>query len=362
MQARCLILASLGAAAFGGALPKEDKQIHEAAAHVAALEARLSQIQTTGFKATEAAEVKGSRRGRGASHASARINPGLSPVSDKKFFDGGRADYPTDDRPSTKDHFSFPFPKVQDSHDYASDYVKDENGDNGAWKAQAHYDELRASLSSVKDAADKAAGKEHEEAAELGKAQEKEKKATEEAAKQTKKAEEAHKQQEEAQKRSAAANSAIGEAEKLVKSEVTDLEDCKKQLEEAKAHLQKLVKDKEAAATKQAELDAAAADAGKEAELAKKEEAAAQGERDQAQKEHDGKVLSHAEQVAKMEKEVAETNAKLETAAKKLRTYRRDADKGKGQNGGVYYNAGCRTGLPRVLAAALLGLAGLRMA
>merc|ERR1719316_1834515 len=108
--------------------------------------------------------------------------------------------------------------------------------------------------------------------------------------------------------KSAAASSTIAEAEKLVKSEVTDLEGCKKQLEEAKAHLQTLMKDKEAAAKKQAELDAAAAAAKKAEEEAKAAEASAHAERDHAQAEHDGKVLTHAQIVAKKEKEVAETS------------------------------------------------------
>jgi len=319
---------------------------------VNALEARLSELQVT---------ARGSRQRRGAGHVSGRISPELSPASDKKFFDGKRADYPTDGRPSTKDHFSFPFPIVQDSHDYDKDYVKDENADKGEWKAQAHYDKLRSSLSSVKDAASAAARKESEEANELHKAEEAEKKAAEEAAQQAKAAEEAHKKQEEAKKKFAAANSTIAEAEKLVKSEVTDLEDCKKQLEEAKAHLKTLMKDKEAAANKQAELDAAAAAAKKEEDAAKAAEASAHAEHDRAKADHDGKVLTHAEKVAKMEKEVSKTNSELDAAAKNLREYRRDADGGKGKNGGVYYSAGCTMELQRMLVAIMLGLVGLQV-
>merc|ERR1719272_2877724 len=71
----------------------------------------------------------------------AGIHPGLDPVSDKKFYDGSRADYVTDLRPH-KDaplHFSHPFPEVQDSNDYDKDYVKDENGDSGEFAAQEKY-------------------------------------------------------------------------------------------------------------------------------------------------------------------------------------------------------------------------------
>merc|ERR1719238_1587462 len=78
------------------------------------------------------------------------INPPLMPVSDKKFFDGARADYVTDLRPQVKDHFTWPFPEVQDSNDYDKDYVKDENGDGGEYKAQSTYDNLRAKLAKQK--------------------------------------------------------------------------------------------------------------------------------------------------------------------------------------------------------------------
>lgn len=42
--------------------------------------------------------------------------------------------------------FDHPYPIVQDTEDYDKDFVRDENKDNGAWKAQYEYDLLRAQL------------------------------------------------------------------------------------------------------------------------------------------------------------------------------------------------------------------------
>merc|ERR1712072_923930 len=68
--------------------------------------------------------------------------------SDKKFFD---KDYPWDKRPKVDVlHFKHPYPAVQDSGDFDSDYVKDENSDNGSWKAQTEYDRLRHKLAKEK--------------------------------------------------------------------------------------------------------------------------------------------------------------------------------------------------------------------
>merc|ERR1719316_1159898 len=72
------------------------------------------------------------------------VDPELTPKSDKKFF--GK-DYPDDKRPTANDHFSHPFPEVQDDHHYDKDYVKDKNDDGGAWHAQMSYDTARVKVS-----------------------------------------------------------------------------------------------------------------------------------------------------------------------------------------------------------------------
>jgi len=65
----------------------------------------------------------------------AHIAPSLAPESSKKFF--GK-DYPGDHHPVADEHYYFdhPYPAVQDSGDFDKDFVKDENGDSGEWKAQ----------------------------------------------------------------------------------------------------------------------------------------------------------------------------------------------------------------------------------
>jgi len=64
--------------------------------------------------------------------------------SDKKFF--GK-DYPLDKRPEVDVlHFKAPYPVVQDSGDYDKDFVKDDNNDDGNFAAQSEYDRLRHKL------------------------------------------------------------------------------------------------------------------------------------------------------------------------------------------------------------------------
>jgi len=80
------------------------------------------------------------------------INPPLKDVvSDKKFFGPPfPADYPDDKRPSVQKSIldklkgpEQPYPALQSKATYDRDYVKDENGDKGHWKAQFEYDALR---------------------------------------------------------------------------------------------------------------------------------------------------------------------------------------------------------------------------
>jgi len=80
-------------------------------------------------------------------------NPILVPESDKLFF--GK-DYPVDERPVPTKSFAYPFPDVQHADTFDKDYVKDENADNGEWKAQTDYD--------FENAKYKQAAKEREEA------------------------------------------------------------------------------------------------------------------------------------------------------------------------------------------------------
>merc|ERR1719160_661203 len=158
-----------------------------------------------------------------------RVSPKLHPASDAKFFDGHRADYATDGHGGVRDHFGYPFPEVQDSHDYDKDYVKDENADDGEWNAQQHYDKIRSQLVGVRAAADQARRAEMDQANKLKVKTAEEKRAEMETANQRRIADEARTDEARLQEKSAAADRTIAEAEKLVHSEVKDLEDCKKQ-------------------------------------------------------------------------------------------------------------------------------------
>merc|ERR1740130_2381510 len=105
--------------------------------------------------------VLGQAAARSAPEPSQRISPPLTDVkSDKKFFGPPfPADYPEDSRPvpdkSILDKLKSPdqpYPALQSKDKFDSDYVKDENSDRGAWKAQFEYDYLRQKL--AKEAAD----------------------------------------------------------------------------------------------------------------------------------------------------------------------------------------------------------------
>lgn len=81
-----------------------------------------------------------------------RISPALDPKSDKTFFGPPSAGDYGDDHANKESHAfnNELYPRLQKSSSYDSDYVKDENDDNGEWAAQHTYDELRAKLAKEK--------------------------------------------------------------------------------------------------------------------------------------------------------------------------------------------------------------------
>jgi len=263
------------------------------------------------------------------------ISPELRPKSDKKFM---RKDYPDDSRPEvTKYHkqydFDHPYPIVQEDAKYDDDFVKDENNDGGEWKAQEDYDRLRIKIAKVKAELDKLKAKLREEEEELKDADEQEKDA--EAA--SKKAEE----ESDALKKVAddaqdeldhLTGSAQGDAEAVVKDEMSDLAKCKEELAKAKAELEKLLKARKEA---DANLEAAKAKKDDTAAIARQTESLEDDlEKEVAEEKADFK---HAEKQYKQQlQEVKETEAALEKAAAKLRKYRRNVD----PEGGVYYVPG----------------------
>merc|ERR1719161_1312422 len=99
-----------------------------------------------------------------AKNALVGINPPLKDVSSDKGFFGPPfpADYPDDKRPVVQKSIldklkgpNQPYPALQGRAEFDADYVKDENSDTGAWKAQFEYDTLRRKL--LKEQADERA-------------------------------------------------------------------------------------------------------------------------------------------------------------------------------------------------------------
>jgi len=253
-----------------------------------------------------------------------KIVPDLEPESDNKFF---KKDYPDDSRPDPINHFSYPYPIVQDSDHYDKDYVQDQNDDGGYWKTQMAYDEVRNKLAKEKRELAKAFAKEREEFAEIEKAKEAERIAEAEAVaaeKEEKKAEAAHS---EAHAALEGLKSDIGESADTVDKEITDLEECKKQLEDAKVKLKKELEEKEEREAHQIEregkernaeqehIDAMKTEEQKEKSLGEEEK-----DVDDAQKLYDKKVAA-----------LKAAEAELEAAYQNLRKYRH-AD----PDGGVY--------------------------
>eukprot|EP00929_Paragymnodinium_shiwhaense_P027149 TRINITY_DN15_c0_g3_i1.p1 TRINITY_DN15_c0_g3~~TRINITY_DN15_c0_g3_i1.p1 ORF type:complete len:299 (-),score=98.94 TRINITY_DN15_c0_g3_i1:233-1087(-) len=149
-----------------------------------------------------------------------KISPDLDPKSDKKFFGPPfPADYPSDLRPGGDAKFSYPFPHVQHSSKYDDDFVKDENSDDGEWQAQSEYDRLKSKLHQEQMEAEAAQRQEEKETAEAAAA--KTRKADAEVNAQKMMSEEA----------------TLNQLKSKVEAKLSNLEDCKKQLEEAQQAL-----------------------------------------------------------------------------------------------------------------------------
>merc|ERR1719188_260022 len=90
-----------------------------------------------------------------ASHAGRIVPPLVDVDTDKKFFGPPfPADYPHDIQPHALRDFKKgpvkPYPKMQTEEFFDKDYVKDENGDGGQWKAQMDYDNARTKVERAK--------------------------------------------------------------------------------------------------------------------------------------------------------------------------------------------------------------------
>jgi len=263
--------------------------------------------------------------------------------ADKKFF--GK-DYPYDNRPNAKHAFDYPYPAVQDSEDYMTDYVKDENSDGGHWAAQMEYDTLRTAIGEKKREVQKAL-----EAKEAAKKELDEAIANEAAAEgRSISAEGAAEAAEEDVKK---ADSAAGDGEGKIdgassntESKTDALEECQKELQKARKQLKELEEEKKKrdAASKAAQSEAET-EAEKEAESAAEKETEAEAAASAADK----KALSVEQRVtvtqkeylasqtltAKWQEKVYKTEDELKVAKAKVKALRRDTDE-VDPDGGVY--------------------------
>lgn len=266
--------------------------------------------------------------------------------SDKRF----QRDYPEDLRPKViPEHFHFghPYPAVQDSDDFDADYVKDENKDNGEWKAQMDYDELRRKIQGQWKRVQEAQRKELAEQQDLEEAKKAESAAEQAAEDAERRAMEAAERAKHAQEKlddltggtggaGGRVGGALGEALSDVEKEVNDLEECKRKLAEARRKLKKLLEEHQIKAAAEDKAKAAK-DAEEMADPALQEEVADE----EGEAMWDKKVLRAKEEHAAAKKsyedlkeDVEATEAELNRAAEKLRKFRRETID---SDGGVYY-------------------------
>jgi len=241
-----------------------------------------------------------------------RINPALEPVSDKKFFDGHRSDYPTDERPVMKEPFRSPFPILQSSNEYDRDFVKDENNDKGYWSAQMKYDGLRVRVPKLKELIAKAQAKAKEEEMEEEAAIDKEADAHKAANAAEAANEDAKIEEDEAEAAANDSDAGVSEQGETVEREVKELEECKRRL----------------AATKKKLADIAAknpVEAAVAEENAQEKERQERREIQEGQKSEESKKRVEEESkktVEEVQADIEQTEKELEAAAERLRKKR----------------------------------------
>jgi len=204
----------------------------------------------------------------------APLNPPLKDVkSDKKFFGPPfPADYPEDKRPVVQKSIldklkgpDQPYPALQSKKDFDTDYVKDENSDKGAWKAQFEYDALRKKLNKEESDEKAAENRAAKEGRDVDDAQRKADEAGKNADDARKGADDANRKDSEtggstddaggkvedvapSQAELEKLKKKVAEAEESYEKEKKDFEECERQLEEAKKAVEDLKK-------KQAEME-----------------------------------------------------------------------------------------------------------
>jgi len=212
-----------------------------------------------------------------SSASGSKISPPLTDArSDKKFF-GPNGDYAADARPvpdkGVLDKLkgpSQPYPALQSKDKFDADYVKDENSDRGAWKAQFEYDYLRRKMQ--KENADASVAGDHagKEGRDVDDAQRKADATRSDSDAARKELDDAKREEREAMQpedfdeipegtvkekkaKLEKLNQAVKDAEANLAKQEAQFEICKKQLEDAKTNLEEL---KAKQVEMQAKLDA----------------------------------------------------------------------------------------------------------
>jgi len=197
---------------------------------------------------------------------SPRISPPLTDAkSDKKFFGPPfPADYPEDSRPIPDKHVldklkspDQPYPALQSKDKFDRDFVKDENSDKGAWKAQFEYDYLRKKMAKEAAEAKNAGDSAGKEGRDLDDAQKKSDAAGRDADAAKKDLDDAKSEEgkamepediddmpegtvNEKKKKLEELKKAVAEADAKYAKEQKEFEQCKKALEDAKTNLAEL--------------------------------------------------------------------------------------------------------------------------
>lgn len=193
-----------------------------------------------------------------AERLQSRIVPELEPVSDEKFM---KKDLPDDRRPRVYHRFEYPYPVVQDSEEYDSDYVEDKNDDGGYWSAQMKYDALKNKLTKQVDQLKAALRDVQRNKAIMDKAFQRERDAEQAALKAEAAEKDADKHHDDATGTLKDAKKGVDGAADGVDDKTMTLEECKKQLEEARQKLKDLLAQKDGDAKNLADLEKAEAEA-----------------------------------------------------------------------------------------------------
>lgn len=256
-----------------------------------------------------------------------RVYPELQPKSSERFFND---DYPDDRRAKVVHKFKRPYPNLQDTDEFDRDFVKDENSDGGEWTAQSAYDSLKNKLLKKKKDLSKAKEESEDAVDRLGRAS----RAAERRAKRRAAAEESSDSSDSSGGTSGDSSTIeeVPAATAKVEDAVDNLEDCQKELDDARAKLKELMKNTDVKKQEGAQAAAAlrkVADGAEEDELgAEKREKEMEDQSEEKQNSLKQANHRYENAQAKLEK----MKADLKKAEAKLKKFRQAPD----AEGGVY--------------------------